>query len=300
MKRRAFIRLTLPLAIVGRLDAEPAVAAELSFGVIADPQYADAETAGTRFYRKSLGKLETAIQDLNRHELAYVTTLGDLIDRDLMSFDAVMPIYDKLRHPHFPICGNHDFSVEDADKSKVLEKLKLPSAYYSKSIAGWRCIFLDGTDVAVYRHPSNDTRTAEARKRMQELKQAGKTQAQEWNGGIGPEQMVWLEKELVAAREARQRVILFNHYPVFPAGGYNLWNADELLELIGKNDLIVAYMNGHKHAGNYATHQGCHFLNFKGMVETENDTAYAIVRCFPDRLEIEGYGQEPDRKLGKL
>jgi hypothetical protein len=33
------------------------------------------------------------------------------------------------------------------------------------------------------------------------------------------------------------------------------------------------------------------------MVETEKETAYAVVKCYPDRLEIEGCGLEPDRSL---
>jgi hypothetical protein len=70
--------------------------------------------------------------------------------------------------------------------------------------------------------------------------------------------------------------------------------------LIDRYDHVAAYMNGHNHAGNYATHRHCHYLNFKGMVETEDRTAYAVVRCFPDRLEVVGSGIEPDRNLGQL
>ena len=70
--------------------------------------------------------------------------------------------------------------------------------------------------------------------------------------------------------------------------------------LIDRYDHVAAYMNGHNHAGNYATRRHCHYLNFKGMVETEKKTAYAVVRFFPDRLEVVGRGIEPDRSLGQL
>ena len=40
-----------------------------SFGVIADVQYADAEKAGKRDYRSSLGKLEICIKEFNNHNL---------------------------------------------------------------------------------------------------------------------------------------------------------------------------------------------------------------------------------------
>lgn len=300
MKRRTFLKITLPLASSGLVGAAEESKPELSFGVIADPQYADIEPTGTRFYRNSLNKLGACVEELNKQELSFVTTLGDLIDRDLASFDAVMPIYDKLLHPHIPVCGNHDFFVADGDKAKVLGKMKLQKPYDSKSIAGWRLIFLDGMDISVLRQPSGDPATGAAQKYMAELKQKGVKQAQVWNGGIGVEQMAWLEKELDAARVAKQRVILFNHFPVFPENIHNLWNAEELVSLISKHKHVVAYMNGHLHTGNYIAHQGCHFMNFKGMVETEDQTAYAIVHCFPDRIEIQGYGLEAPRKLGKL
>ena len=56
-------------------------------------------------------------------------------------------------------------------------------------------------------------------------------------------------------------------------------------------------MNGHNHKGNYAVQKGTHYVNFKGMVETETESAYAIVSCYSDRVEIEGFGLEPHRVL---
>lgn len=301
MKRRGFLKITLPLALSTVARAAPAAEPDLVFGVIADPQYADVETRDSRFYRNSLGKLEAAVTALNKQPLGFVATVGDLIDRDFKSFDAIMPIYAKLRHPHFPVCGNHDFEVADADKGKVLAAIGLEKPYYSVVRKSWRFIFLDGTDLAVWRHPADDPRTAAAKAMLKELQEKKVGGAQGYNAGIGPEQMKWIAEELDAAKAAGQRVIVFNHYPVIPAGnGHNLWNAAELVALFAKHTHIAAYMNGHNHAGNYGTHEGCHYVNFKGMVETEKQTAYAIVRCFPDRLEIEGYGLEPDRELGKV
>jgi len=274
---------------------------ELVFGVIADPQYADEDSAGSRFYRNSLEKLGNAVEELNGAKLDFVATVGDLIDRDFKSFGKIMPIYAKLKHPHYPVLGNHDFSVADDEKSKVHTAVGLENPYYSKEMKGWRFIFLDGTDVAIYRHPANDLRTANARAMIGNLREEKKPQAQVSNGAIGEEQMKWIKSELDAASSANQRVVVFNHYPVIPArNGHNLWNAEELVVLLGKYENIAAYMNGHNHKGNYGTHAGIHFVNLKGMVETEEKTAYATVRCYPDRLEIEGYGLEPDRNLGKL
>jgi len=299
MKRRDFLRITLPLAIAGRAVGAPSDTPDLTFGVIADPQYADADPAGSRFYRNSLEKLGHAIADLNSKPLEFTVTLGDLIDRDFRSFSSVMPVYAKLKSPHFPICGNHDFEVDDADKGKVLTAIGLEKAYYSRVVKGWRFVFTDGTDTGIWRHPADDPRTAEAKAMLAKLASSSIPHAQVYNAGIGTEQMRWLEKELAAAEVAGQRVILFNHYPVIPAGNpHNLWNADELVALIGRYPNVAAYMNGHNHAGNYGKHGSCHYVNFKGMVETDKETAYATVKCFADRLVIEGMGLEPARSLG--
>src|SRR3989339_648463 len=64
-----------------------------SFGVVADVQYADAESAGSRFYRNSAGKLEECVSEFNKNTLEFVIHLGDLIDRDYASIDTVLPVF---------------------------------------------------------------------------------------------------------------------------------------------------------------------------------------------------------------
>ncbi len=56
-------------------------------------------------------------------------------------------------------------------------------------------------------------------------------------------------------------------------------------------------MDVHNRSGYYGTQAQCHYVNFKGMVGTEKDKVLAVVKCFQDRLEIEGFGLEPDRSL---
>jgi 3',5'-cyclic AMP phosphodiesterase CpdA len=203
----------------------------------------------------------------------------------------------KLKSPHFPILGNHDFSVADADKGKVLAALGMEHAYHSKIIKGWRFVFLDGTDTTVWRQAQDDPRSAAAKATLNEL--AAKLGRRPGAGDttIGAEQMAWLEKELVAAKEAGQNVILFNHYPVFPHVPANLLDAADVVSLIDRFPNVYAWMNGHNHRGNYARKGHCHYVNFKGMVETEKETAYATVKCFDDRIVIEGMGLEPARDL---
>ena len=67
MKRRTFIKITLPIALTGCARAEQSDKPQLEFGVIADPQYADADMRMGRFYRNSLAKMEAASRIKSRH-----------------------------------------------------------------------------------------------------------------------------------------------------------------------------------------------------------------------------------------
>lgn len=297
MNRRNFIKITIPLLATNNLLASESATQnpQLTFGVIADPQYADAKTKGTRFYKNSLTKLTNAISELNKHPLQFTVTLGDVIDRDLKSFDAILPIYKTAKSPQTFILGNHDFDVADEDKSKVLPKLGLEKSYYSQTHGDWHFIYLDGNDVSIYRHPQNSPQTKAAKKKHSTLKSKPNSKG---CGSIGKDQMQWLTEELDNATKSNKRIIVFNHFPVIPIqNNHNIWNAHEIVELLTSHKNVVAYMNGHNHKGNYTIHKGCHFINIKGMVEGETTTPYAIVKCFADRIEINGFDTEPDRNL---
>jgi hypothetical protein len=56
-------------------------------------------------------------------------------------------------------------------------------------------------------------------------------------------------------------------------------------------------MNGHNHTGNYALQNGIHFVNLKGMVETENENAFSVVSFTGQKIEIKGFGREANRLL---
>ena len=117
-----------------------------------------------------------------------------------------------------------------------------------------------------------------------------------WNGALGQAQLAWLEKNLNEAKRAGEKVILFCHFPVFPKDVHNLWNAKHVLSVLTRHPHVVAYMNGHNHAGGYGKLSGQHYVTFKGMVNT-HETAYSVVHVHRDRLEIKGEGRQQDKTL---
>lgn len=269
---------------------------QIKIGVFADCQYCDCEPAGTRFYRNSLEKLDVCIARFNNDkELAFVVGLGDLIDRGFSSFDSVIPILEKSKKEVYQVIGNHDLSVDKSQFDKVPEKMNMAETWYSINEKGWRFVFLNGNDITF--HSNNNETVNEAEEITAKLKEAGKPNFHEWNGGIGPTQMQWLEKELQIATAKKQKVVVFCHYPVLPFEAHALWNSDEVLAVLEKYSVVKLYVNGHNHAGNYAFQNGIHFVNLKGMVETETENAFSVITFKNEKIEIEGFGREVNRSL---
>jgi 3',5'-cyclic AMP phosphodiesterase CpdA len=292
MRRRTFL-WSLPIA--AGASAEPMKDPLFRFGVIADCQFADQPDSEPldRRYRLSPHKLREAVADLNSRSLEFVVNLGDTIDCDLISFETMMPIFGELKAPVRHVLGNHDFSVAAGSKKKVADRLGLSKGHYSWERSGWRFLVLDGNAVSLFAHEPGSPAMAEARK----IFDAAAGALLDYNGGLGESQLAWLDAQLKAARTAGQKVIVFCHYPVFPENKHNLWDSEAVLKHIdAQSDVMVAWMNGHNHAGNYGTHDGIHFVNFKGMVDTP-ENCWAEVAVWPERIEVTGFGREPRRSL---
>ncbi|MGF6172381.1 metallophosphoesterase [Ensifer sp. 4252] len=271
----------------------------LRFGVIADPQYAAREPNLVlgRYYANSLAKLSEAVDAFNGEDLAFVVTLGDIIDRDWQSFDAILPLYEKLRHPRHFLLGNHDFQVDPERLEQVFGRVGMPAPYLAFATAGWRFVLIDGNEVSLFAPPASDPRLTAAETWIETLKSQGADNAHPWNAALGDVQFAWLEETLRQAEAAGEQVVVMGHYPVYPANAHNMWDSQRIVDLFGRFENVVAYFCGHNHDGNYGLLDGTHFVNIKGMVETPDTTAYAIVEIHADRMEIRGYGRETDRTL---
>lgn len=278
-----------PALSSGKSPEEPPI---FSFGLMADCQYADSDRRGSRCYRESPGKLKAAVEELNKHDLAFSFHVGDFIDRDFSSFDVLIPITSKLQTPLFHALGNHDFDVKDDEKSAVPGKLGLKNGYYSFSKHGFRLIIIDTTEVSPYRNPTGTALHDSATEELQRLREQGAPGAKPWNGRPGDQQMTWLTSELKAATAAGEKVIILGHHPILPKEAHAIWNADQMNELLQTYPCAKVYINGHNHAGHYTDVGGLHYLTLDGMLETPDTNAFSIARVFEDRLEIQGHGRQ--------
>jgi manganese-dependent ADP-ribose/CDP-alcohol diphosphatase len=191
--------------------------------------------------------------------------------------------------------GNHDYTVTDGDKARVIPTLGMDRDYYSFHHAGVRFVMLDTNDLSIYKHAAAAPATAEAKALLEKLKADNSTAAKPWNGGISKTQLDWLERELAAADAAKERVVVCGHHPLLPEAGHQVWNNREVIAVIERHSCVLAYLNGHDHAGAEVVRNGVPYITFKSLLHEPGVIAYSAVRVFEDRLEIEGNGREVSR-----
>jgi manganese-dependent ADP-ribose/CDP-alcohol diphosphatase len=297
MSRRHFLRRTLVAAAGTPLLVRGAANEEFGIGLVADAQYADVEPKGTRFYRESLRRLDEAVTHFNARKLAFCVHLGDLIDRDWKSFDEITRPLGRSRHRWHQLLGNHDFEVFDVHKPAVPKRLGMRSRYAMFDHGGFRFVVLDTNDVSTYAHAAGTPERAAAEAELARLQAANLRQAKPWNGAIGPAQLSWLDRTCAEARRDQRQVIILAHHPVFPDGAHNIWNAVQVLAVLDRHPQVVAWINGHNHAGAFGERNGVPFLTMRGMVETRDTTAFATARILADRIVLTGHGREPSREM---
>ncbi|PYB77926.1 metallophosphoesterase [Rhizobium wuzhouense] len=271
----------------------------LRLGIIADPQYADRDpdTDLNRYFREVPARLEQAITHFEPLPLDAIIVLGDLIDRDFENFSTVLGILERSRHPRILLPGNHDFLVSADRLHDIHATLGMPAPYYQHRLNGVRLLVTEGNEISLFSSPKGDPRHVEAEARLAALKAEGVANAQTWNAGISQTQEDWIRARLTEAEAACEPVLLLGHYPIHPPSDHNLWDGERLADLVATSPASVAYLCGHQHAGNYARLGNTHFVNFCGMVDTPETSAFAVLSLFDDRIEIEGFGREPSRIL---
>jgi predicted phosphodiesterase len=271
------------------------VGQEIRIGILTDVQYCDCAPNGKRYYTLSLQKLDSCISLFNANPLDGVFHLGDMIDRGFGSFDSVVPRFRKFDAPTWLVLGNHDFMVRSRDGKKVLERVGLKDAFYKVDLGEWTLLVLNGNDLSCFA-PQTKKQRKERNVMLAGLFSGLQPNGMPWNGGIGSDQMVWLEDHLRAAETEGRKIVVMCHFPLFSKGNHNLFNNRELFELLSGYSSVKAYFSGHYHAGHYQELNGIHLVNFKGMVDTKVN-ACAILTLTPDSILIRGYGREPDRNL---
>ncbi|KAH3872369.1 manganese-dependent ADP-ribose/CDP-alcohol diphosphatase-like [Dreissena polymorpha] len=302
----------------------------LSFGAIADIQYADIEDgynfAGTRerYYRTALRMLKRAISSWNNNDKrkpSFVLQLGDIIDGknkpiSERALNSVLGEFAQFDGPVYHIWGNHEYYnfsrkfLLDSPIYSGLDKNVVPvknKAYYMcVPHPQLRILALDCYEIShlACLKDSEDYKLASryleinANEDVNCCKGLEGTNARfvQYNGALSTEQIDWIDKNLTEAEQMKQNVIVIGHCGVCPGSidsSCLCWNAPEVLQVLqSHSSCMVAYLAGHDHFGGMACDdQGIMHITFPGVVENKSEADFGTFYMYEDRLELVGNGR---------
>jgi len=253
-----------------------------TFGVIADCQCGSLDC-------NSVPKLEEAVDFFNTTDIAFCAHLGDFIMNGFQHYPLVQPVYESLNAPHYYVFGNHEWDIPEAEKPGLVNMLNMPDYYYDIKVENFRFIFIESCELAFYNEAAHPELVNE-RDSIYEI-YGGQTNS----GGLSQNQLAFIEATIAQTVLDDENVILFGHHPIYPVSNKNIWNDVELINILEQYSNVVAYMNGHNHAGDYAIKNGIHYVTFKAMLSHTN--SFSLIEVVEDTLNVRGFGEADDYAL---
>ncbi len=255
------------------------------FGILTDVHYADKPTAGTRFYRDSLAKMQVAVSALNDQAradatgLAFGAAIGDLVDsagatvsdesvaRELTYLKTIDAEWAKLGAERHYVLGNH--CVDTLTKDEFAAATAARPAPYSFDVpfrGAQSALHVVALDACF-----NSAGAPYGRKNF------------DWRDSNIPEsQIEWLAKDLAATRHP---VIVLAHQRLDGSGDHHVKNAARVRGVLeGAAPKVLAVLQGHSHQNFVATVNGIPYCVLRAMVEAAgpDNNAFATVELFAD------------------
>ncbi|HOV78109.1 MAG TPA: metallophosphoesterase [Sedimentisphaerales bacterium] len=295
--RRGFLQSAAAIAAGPTLVSLSCVAGNRSiqdrravcFGIVTDCHYADANPAGTRFYRESLEKLSECVERMNAERIDFLIELGDFKDQDTPAVESrtltylreVEAVFRRFQGRRYHVLGNHD--MDSLSKKQFLDHventgIEAGRSYYSFDVQGLHCVVLDAnyrSDGRDYDHGNFD-----------------------WTDANVPvHELDWLRQDLAACEGP---AVVFIHQLLDGKGAVYVKNAPEVRRVLQESDRVLAVFQGHHHEGAYSRIEGIHYYTLTGVVEGSGleNNSYAIVELKRDHdLIVTGYRKAVSRNL---
>lgn len=244
----------------------------IRFGIVTDCHYADADPAGQRFYRESLGKLGECVTQMNAEKVDFLIELGDFkdqgrppVERQTLAYlRGIEGVFQRFGGPTYHVLGNHD--ADSISKPQFLAcvtntGIEVGRSFYSFDSNGLHCIVLDAnftSNGTAYDHGNFDWTDA----------------------NIPPHELAWLRDDLATTAGP---TVVFIHQLLDGTGAVYVKNADEVRDILENSGKILAVFQGHHHAGAYSQINGIHYYTLIATVEGQGleNSSYAIVEVHP-------------------
>jgi predicted phosphodiesterase len=283
--RRAFLKQgTLVLAatslssriVLGADDLRDVV----RVGLVTDMHYADKASAGTRYYRQSLEKLETAAEQFQQADLTFAVELGDLIDSvktvdlDLSYLKTIDGQFSTICQDRHYVLGNH--CVETLTKEEFLNAVAQERPYYSFDRGGTHFIVLD----SCYRSDGVPY---------------GRNNSQWTDANIPAAELEWLKADLAASDTP---VVVFAHQRLDVSNNHGVKNNATVRQILEASGRVQAVFQGHSHQNDLKEIGSIHYCTLVAMVEGEGaeNSGYSVLEIKPDgTLILSGFCKQMSR-----
>lgn len=282
--RRSFLQQgTLCLAGfsgASMLAAEAGAKPLLRIGLMTDLHYADKLPAKTRFYREALGKLDEAVDFMNREKPALVVELGDFIDqadsveKEIEWLTIMEQHYARLSMPRHYVLGNH--CVCTLTKQEFAQHTKASGGHATFTENGVTFVILD----ACFREDG----TPYGRQNFH------------WRDTCLPKpELSWLEAELA---KATGPVIILAHQRLDLDKAHAVRNAAEVRALLENSGKVLAVFQGHSHKNDLQQIARIPYVTLVAMVEGTGieSNGYSMLEIMPDEsLRLRGFRKQTSR-----
>lgn len=247
-----------------------------TFGLIADPQYGEIPSRGSRFYSNSLEKIRRCTEIFQNESVSFAVCLGNMVEGSPNAAKECEDATAALLYGGFPchfVIGNHD--VHAVSRSFLTRLWNYPDdrGYYAFSFGGVLFLVLD-TNYNEEGLPSGiDSEGGPC----------------EWTKTyVSEEQLEWIEKTLMNAQE--DRAIVFSHSLLDNFSGvydpHNLRNACSVRKIFAKTGKVTAVFQGHMHSGYQSVSDGICYTTLPGLVETPDRIYAMLVTVSPESLTL--------------
>jgi len=263
----------------------------IRFGMLSDIHYADRESAGNRYYRQSLTKVQEAIDRMNQEKLDFVIELGDFKDQDanpnetntLKYLTEIESVFQKFNGPTYHVLGNHD--MDSISKQQFLERvintgISGTKSYYSFNNKGFHFVVLDGNFTKEGKSYDHGNFT--------------------WDDAAIPEEEIaWLKNDL---KQNKLPAIVFIHQMLDDSKNLKqaVANAADVRKILEESGKVCCVFQGHVHEERYSLINGIHYYSVNAVVDGDGpeNSAYMIVDVYQDgSLKIDGFRKATDRSI---
>jgi len=257
---------------------------ELTFVVSGDPQFDDLteEKYRNRFSAVKIMN-EALVQEVNRLKPDLIFIAGDLTNKHtLTEWKLFVDTYQQLTIPAYPLAGNHD-RLAGAELEEIAKKDEgFTESLGEKGYSGALALFQFFTRG----FPSAGKTYYTVEKKDCAFICLDSSAMDTKNGGLGSQQLAWLEKELERTKNFKH-VFILSHYPVYqPFGNTGLPayqpEREKILSLL-KKYRVAGFFCGHRHFSASSLIEGTFHLIADDFCWGEY-TSYWIIHVFPEKI----------------